>query len=58
MWGDGGAVTQLAGKSKVLMRLDKVTPKWISQIQYVSEDAHQEAGRADPQGRCGRCSSP
>ena len=33
-----GAVTQLAGKSKVLMRLDKVTARWISQIQYVSED--------------------
>ncbi len=39
VWGDGGAVTQLEGKSKVLMRLDAVTPKWISQIQYVSEDA-------------------
>ena len=38
VWGDGGAVTQRAGKSKVLMRLDKVTPRWISQIQYVSED--------------------
>jgi NitT/TauT family transport system substrate-binding protein len=38
VWGDGGAVTQLAGKSKVLMRLDTVTPKWISQVQYVSED--------------------
>lgn len=38
VWGDGGAVTQLQGKSRVLMRLDKVTPKWISQIQYVSED--------------------
>jgi NitT/TauT family transport system substrate-binding protein len=38
VWGDGGAVMQLAGKSKVLMRLDNVTPKWISQIQYVSED--------------------
>jgi NitT/TauT family transport system substrate-binding protein len=38
VWGDGGAVSQLAGKSKVLMRLDTVTPKWISQIQYVSED--------------------
>src|SRR4051812_2489748 len=35
VWGDGGAVTQLAGKSKVLMRLDKVTPRWISQVQYV-----------------------
>ena len=39
VWGDGGAVTQLEGKSRVLMRLDAVTPKWISQIQYVSEDA-------------------
>jgi NitT/TauT family transport system substrate-binding protein len=38
VWGDGGAVTQLAGKSKVLTRLDAVTPKWISQIQYASED--------------------
>ena len=38
VWGDGGAVTQLQGKSKVLMRLDKVTPKWISQIIYASED--------------------
>jgi NitT/TauT family transport system substrate-binding protein len=38
VWGDGGAVTQLEGKSKVLMRLDAVTPHWISQIQYVSED--------------------
>jgi ABC-type nitrate/sulfonate/bicarbonate transport system substrate-binding protein len=38
VWGDGGAVVQLTGKSKVLMRLDRVTPRWISQIQYVSED--------------------
>ena len=38
VWGDGGAVTQLQGKSRVLMRLDSVTPKWISQIQYVSEE--------------------
>lgn len=38
VWGDGGAVTQLQGKSKVLMRLDRVTPKWISQILYASED--------------------
>lgn len=38
VWGDGGAVTQLQGKSRVLMRLDKVTPRWISQIQYVSEE--------------------
>ena len=38
VWGDGGAVTELGGKSRVLMRLDAVTPKWISQIQYASED--------------------
>jgi ABC-type nitrate/sulfonate/bicarbonate transport system substrate-binding protein len=39
VWGDGGAVTELQGKSKVLLRLDAVTPKWISQIQYASEEA-------------------
>ena len=44
VWGDGGAVTQLAGKSKVLMRLDKVTPQWISQIQYVSEEGIKKQG--------------
>src|SRR2546426_1538740 len=46
VWGDGGAVTELQGKSKVLLRLDAVTPKWISQIQYVSEDAIRRL--ADP----------
>jgi NitT/TauT family transport system substrate-binding protein len=45
VWGDGGAVTQLAGKSRVLMRLDRVTSRWISQIQYVSEDGIRK--RAD-----------
>jgi NitT/TauT family transport system substrate-binding protein len=44
VWGDGGAVTQLAGKSRVLMRLDKVTARWISQIQYVSEDGIKKQG--------------
>ncbi|MBI1735401.1 MAG: ABC transporter substrate-binding protein [Candidatus Rokubacteria bacterium] len=44
VWGDGGAVTQLQGKSKVLMRLDKVTPKWISQILYASEDGIKKQG--------------
>jgi ABC-type nitrate/sulfonate/bicarbonate transport system substrate-binding protein len=39
VWGDGGAVMQLAGKSKVLLRLDSITPRWISQIQYVSEES-------------------
>src|SRR5213594_2599617 len=46
VWGDGGAVTELQGKSKVLMRLDSVTPKWISQIQYASEDAIARQGDA------------
>src|SRR5213594_5027391 len=46
VWGDGGAVTELQGKSKVLLRLDAVTPKWISQIQYASEDAIRRL--ADP----------
>jgi NitT/TauT family transport system substrate-binding protein len=46
VWGDGGAVTQLQGKSRILMRLDTVTPRWISQIQYASEDAI--ARQADP----------
>jgi NitT/TauT family transport system substrate-binding protein len=44
VWGDGGAVTQLAGKSKLLMRLDKVTSRWISQIQYASEEALKKQG--------------
>lgn len=38
IWGDGGAVTEQQGKSRVLMRLDRVTPRWISQIQYASEE--------------------
>src|SRR5437016_5152933 len=46
VWGDGGAVTELQGKSKVLLRLDSVTPKWISQIQYASEDAIARQGDA------------
>src|SRR5574341_82184 len=39
VWGDGGAVVELQGKSRVLLRFDAVTGKWISQIQYASEDA-------------------
>jgi ABC-type nitrate/sulfonate/bicarbonate transport system substrate-binding protein len=44
VWGDGGAVTQLAGKSKVLLRMDKVTARWISQIQYASEEGIKKQG--------------
>lgn len=39
VFGDSGAVTEQQGKSKILMRLDAVTPKWTSMIQYASEDA-------------------
>jgi ABC-type nitrate/sulfonate/bicarbonate transport system substrate-binding protein len=46
VWGDGGAVTELQGKSKVVMRLDKVTPRWISQIQYASEDTLRKQAEA------------
>jgi NitT/TauT family transport system substrate-binding protein len=45
VWGDGGAVTELQGKSKILTRLDRFTPQWISQIDYASE----EAIRKDPE---------
>jgi len=38
IWGDGGAVTELQGKSKVLLRLDTVTPKWLSQGYYASDE--------------------
>jgi NitT/TauT family transport system substrate-binding protein len=39
VWGDGGAVFEQQKKSKILMRLDKVAPKWISLNQYATEDA-------------------
>ncbi|MGH2628045.1 MAG: ABC transporter substrate-binding protein, partial [Anaerolineales bacterium] len=38
VWGDGGAVTELQGKSKILLRLDTVTPKWISQAAYCTDE--------------------
>jgi NitT/TauT family transport system substrate-binding protein len=38
IWGDGGAVTELQGKSKVLLRLDSVTPKWLSQGYYATDE--------------------
>jgi len=50
VWGDGGAVTQLQGKSKVLGRLDQVTPMWISQIQYVSEEGIKKQNEAIRKG--------
>jgi len=38
VWGDGGAVTELAGKSKVLLRFDSLMPKWISQAYYATDE--------------------
>ena len=38
VWGDGGAVMELQGKSKILLRFDTVTPKWISQAYYATDD--------------------
>jgi NitT/TauT family transport system substrate-binding protein len=38
VWGDGGAVIELQGKSKVLLRLDTVTPRWISQSAYCTDE--------------------
>jgi NitT/TauT family transport system substrate-binding protein len=46
VWGDGGAVTELQGKSKILLRLDSVTPKWISQSAYCADEyikGHKDA---------------
>jgi ABC-type nitrate/sulfonate/bicarbonate transport system substrate-binding protein len=39
IWGDGGAVAERQGKSKILLRLDSVTPKWISEAAYGTDEA-------------------
>ena len=39
VWGDGGAVFEQQKKSKILMRLDQVAPKWISLNQYATEES-------------------
>jgi NitT/TauT family transport system substrate-binding protein len=38
VWGDGGAVTELALKSKVLLSFNTVMPKWISQAYYATDE--------------------
>ena len=38
IWGDGGAVFEQQKKSKILMQLDQVAPKWTSLNQYVTEE--------------------
>lgn len=39
VWGDAGAVLEQQKKSRILMRLDEVAPKWISLNHYVTEDS-------------------
>jgi len=48
IFGDSGAVSEMQGKSKVLFRLDTVTPKWMSIGAYSTEEAikTQKAGIA------------
>lgn len=46
VWGDGGAVIEVQGKGKVLLRFDQVTPTWISQLAYATEDAIRDKADA------------
>jgi NitT/TauT family transport system substrate-binding protein len=46
VWGDFGAVTGAQGRTKVLFRMESLTPRWISYIQYASEEAIRRS--ADP----------
>ncbi|MGQ0548313.1 MAG: ABC transporter substrate-binding protein [Armatimonadota bacterium] len=39
VWGDGGAVAEALGVGKIVMRLDEITPKWISQLAYATSDS-------------------
>lgn len=38
VWGDGGAVVEHMGVGRILMRLDEVTPRWISQMAYATDE--------------------
>jgi NitT/TauT family transport system substrate-binding protein len=38
VFGDAGAVAEYQGVGKVLMRMDEVTPRWISQMAYATEE--------------------
>jgi NitT/TauT family transport system substrate-binding protein len=38
VWGDYGASTEAQGRTKLVFRLDSLTPRWISSIQYSSEE--------------------
>jgi NitT/TauT family transport system substrate-binding protein len=38
IWGDYGGVSVAQGRTKVIFKVETLTPKWISFIQYSSED--------------------
>ncbi len=38
IFGDAGAVVEETGAGKILMRLDEVTPRWISNMAYSTEE--------------------
>lgn len=38
VWGDGGAVAEVLGVGRIILRLDDITPKWISQLAYATSD--------------------
>jgi len=46
VFGDAGAVAEYQGVGKVLMRMDEVTPRWISQMAYATDETIQ-ARKAD-----------
>jgi len=44
VWGDYGASTEAQGRTKLVFRLDSLTPKWISSIQYSSDEQIKKKG--------------
>jgi NitT/TauT family transport system substrate-binding protein len=38
VFGDAGAVVEVQGTGRILMRLDEVTPKWISLVAYSTDE--------------------
>ncbi len=38
VFGDAGAVAEVEGIGKILMRMDEVTPRWISQMAYATDE--------------------
>ena len=39
VWGDFGTVTESQGRTRVILRMEALTPKWIASIQYASEES-------------------